>query len=63
MIGEKNWLYTVAQLPLAGNAPSLWQMIWESEIKVIVSLERDSNALFYPLQKGVALTFNDVRGS
>jgi hypothetical protein len=38
-------------------------MVWETEIKVIVSLERDSSALFYPLQKGVSMTFNDVSKS
>ncbi|OXA59565.1 Tyrosine-protein phosphatase non-receptor type 14 [Folsomia candida] len=60
-IGDRQWLYTVAQLPLPGNGSAFWQLIWEKEIKVIVALERDSSALFYPLQKGATLSFNDFQ--
>lgn len=49
----------MGQIPLAGNAPAIWQMIWESNIKIIAVLERDSSALFYP-ESGSTIPLNDV---
>ena len=51
----------IGQIPLAGNAPSLWQMIWETNAKIIAVLERDSSAPFYPVESGSNNTFGDFQ--
>ena len=50
----------MGQIPLAGNAPAIWQLIWETEAKIIAVLERDSTAPFYPPDNSVPLTFDLV---
>lgn len=59
-ISGRDWKYFVGQIPLAGNAPAIWQLIWENNIKIIAVLERDSSALFYP-ENGTSIPLNDVR--
>lgn len=59
-ISGRDWKYFVGQIPLTGNAPAIWQLIWENNIKIIAVLERDSSALFYP-ENGAPVPLNDVR--
>lgn len=60
-ISGRDWKYIVGQIPLAGNAHEVWQMIWGTNAKIIVVLERDSTALFYPADPGVTMSFDNVR--
>jgi len=60
-VGDRRWLYMVTQLPLVQDIPALWQLIWESDVKVLVSLDRDSSSPYYPLSKGVSMTFNEFQ--
>lgn len=61
-IGDRMWKYIVGQIPLSGSgSSSLWQMIWETESKIIVSLERDSSAQFYPSGSNSTSTHGDFQ--
>ncbi|ODM99807.1 Tyrosine-protein phosphatase non-receptor type 14 [Orchesella cincta] len=59
-ISGRDWKYMVGQIPLPGNAPAVWQLIWEANIKIIAVLERDSSALFYP-ENGSSIPLNDFQ--